>query len=265
MTDAALRDLAAGGGALLVALDFDGTLAPLVDDPSASVMTGAARAAVDRLGALAGADGTTTALALVSGRDLADLAVRARPPVGTYLVGSHGAETGRVTADGVEGVPLDLTADQQEALVALRAGLADAVDGRGGAWVQDKPSAAVLHTRRSSRADAAAAEADADAVAERLGLHAMHGKDVVEIGVVPTSKGLAVDHLRDVVARATRQDAARVLYAGDDTTDETVFAVLGDGDLGVKVGPGTTRATRRVADADALAALLDDLATALTT
>ncbi|MGM7422634.1 trehalose-phosphatase [Cellulosimicrobium sp. CpK407] len=260
----AARAFAADGGDAphprLVALDFDGTLAPLVDDPHAARMAPAARAAVDRLGAVLA--GTTTRLALVSGRHLADLAERSRPPVGTFLVGSHGAETGVATPAGVEAVPVELTRDQADLLDALRAGFADAVAGREGAWVQDKPSAAVLHTRLASAADTRAAEDAADAVAERLGLHAMHGKDVVEVAVVETSKGEAVDRLRDVVGHdAGLPDArTRVLYAGDDTTDETAFAVLGPGDLGVKVGDGETLAAQRVPDADALAAVLDLLA-----
>ncbi|QJW35825.1 trehalose-phosphatase [Cellulosimicrobium protaetiae] len=253
-------DAAADPHARLVALDFDGTLAPLVDDPHAARMAPAARAAVDRLAAAL--EGTTTRLALVSGRNLADLAACGEPPVGTYLVGSHGAETGHVAAHGIEAVPLVLTSSQEESLAALRAGLADAVAGRAGAWVQDKPSAAVLHTRLASDADSRAAVTVADAVAERLGLHAMHGKDVVEVGVVETSKGEAVDRLREVVAQDAGQAGGRtrVLYAGDDTTDETAFAVLGPGDLGIKVGDGETLATERVADADALAAALDLLA-----
>ncbi|MEL7976579.1 trehalose-phosphatase [Isoptericola sp. F-RaC21] len=250
----------------LVALDFDGTLAPLVDDPSASTMTPAARAAVDRLAALAARpshDGDELRLALVSGRNLTDLAARSAAPAGTYLVGSHGAETGRVTPHGVDAVPLRLTDAQADALERLREGLQDAVDGRRGAWVQDKPSAAVLHTRRCDADDARAAAADADAVAARLGLHAMHGKDVVEIAVVATSKGIAVERLRAGLEEGDERARALVLYAGDDTTDEAAFEVLGPDDLGVKVGPGPTRATERVADADALAALLERLADAL--
>ncbi|WP_318657132.1 trehalose-phosphatase [Cellulosimicrobium composti] len=260
----AVRAFAAHGAddpdARLVALDFDGTLAPLVDDPLAACMAPAARAAVDRLAAALA--GTTTRLALVSGRNLADLAERSEPPVGTYLVGSHGAETGHVTADGLDAVPLELDAEQADRLASLRAGMADAVAGREGAWVQDKPSAAVLHTRLASAADTRAAVADTDAVAGRLGLHAMHGKDVVEVAVVETSKGEAVDRLRDVVGQdcGLPDGRTRVLYAGDDTTDETAFAVLGPGDLGIKVGDGDTLAAQRVADADALAAVLDLLA-----
>ncbi|MGF0118054.1 trehalose-phosphatase [Promicromonospora sp. Marseille-Q5078] len=259
-------DLSTARCARLVALDFDGTLAPLVDDPSASTMTPAARAAVDRLAALAARPappgGDVLRLALVSGRNLTDLAERSGVPAGTYLVGSHGAETGKVTAHGVDAVPLRLTDEQAATLERLREGLQDAVDGRRGAWVQDKPSAAVLHTRRCGPGDAGDAAADADALAARLGLHAMHGKDVVEIAVVDTSKGIAVERLREELEDADDL-RARVLYAGDDTTDEAAFAVLRPTDLGVKVGPGPTLAGQRVADSDALAALLQDLADAL--
>ncbi|MFI2103035.1 trehalose-phosphatase [Isoptericola sp. NPDC019693] len=253
--------------ARVVALDFDGTLAPLVDDPAASRMTPAARAAVERLADLAARPvppgGDELRLALVSGRNLTDLAARSGVPAGTYLVGSHGAETGRVGAHGVDAVPLRLTDAQADALERLREGLQDAIDGRRGAWVQDKPSAAVLHTRRCGPDDARAAAADADAVAARLGLHAMHGKDVVEIAVLPTSKGVALDRLREELEEGDEHLRTRVLYAGDDTTDETAFEVLRAGDLGVKVGPGRTLASERVDDADALAALLDRLADAL--
>ncbi len=244
------------GAALLVALDFDGTLAPLVDDPTASRMTPAARDAVDALGATAA---ERVRLAFVSGRDLEDLALRAAPPVGSYLVGSHGAQTGHATPDGLEAVPLELTAEEHETLTALRAALDEAVSGREGAWVQHKPSAAVLHTRLAGPQDTGAAVEAADAAAARLGLEAMHGKDVVEIAVLHTSKGEALERLRDVVGHDVGTDRVRVLYAGDDTTDEKAFAVLEAGDLALKVGDGDTLAPHRVAGADDVAAVLDRL------
>lgn len=258
----ALEELVADdGAAVLVALDFDGTLAPLVDDPAASRMTPAARAAVDRLGEqVRGTDPGRTRLALVSGRDLDDLADLSAPPVGSYLVGSHGAQTGHVTAAGLETVPLALTPEQTAVLADLTAALDSAVVGREGAWVQRKPSAAVLHTRLAEPADAAAAIEAADAAAARLGLDAMHGKDVVEVAVLHTSKGEALERLRSVVAHDLGAPAARVLYAGDDTTDEKAFAVLGAGDVTLKVGPGETLAAHRVPDADGVAAVLDRIA-----
>ena len=50
--------------------------------------------------------------------------------------------------------------------------------------------------------------------------------------------------------------AQAVFYGGDDTTDEDAFAVLGDTDLSIKVGEGSTRARFRVADPDEFAFVL---------
>lgn len=254
--DAALRDLAAQRP-LLVALDFDGTLAPLVDDPSASRMISEARPAVDALAALA----PDVRLALVSGRRLEDLAALADPPPGTWLVGSHGAETGDVGTAGLSTTPRALSDDDSARHAALVAGFEDAAAPVEGAWVETKPTAAVLHTRRAESTGAAEAITGADAVAARLGLAAMHGKDVVEAAVVETSKGEALALLRSRVAEetGTRPQDVRVLYAGDDTTDERAFEYPGAVDVAVKVGDGPTSAAHRVADPSAVADLLVEL------
>lgn len=248
--------------AWLVALDFDGTLAPLVDDPKTSAMTRAARAAVERLAGLA--PELPVRIALVSGRDLQDLSDRTHAPRGTFLVGSHGAETGRTSTTGVESVPLRLTPQQSQQLDSLVAGFEAAVVDREGAWVQVKPGAAVVHTRLAGVDDASAATVAADEVAANLGLTPMHGKDVIEVSVVTTSKGEALRRLRESVAAECHAGHVRVLYAGDDTTDEHAFAALEHGDLAIKVGMGDTLAGHRVQDSDALAAVLEDLADALT-
>jgi trehalose 6-phosphate phosphatase len=70
------------------------------------------------------------------------------------------------------------------------------------------------------------------------------------------TKGDGVERLREHVG------ATGVLYAGDDVTDEDGFAVMHEGDVGVKVGPGETKAEFRVADPDAVSELLGRLAAA---
>ncbi|MDM7855405.1 trehalose-phosphatase [Cellulomonas alba] len=229
---------------LLVALDFDGTLAPLVDDPSTSRMVDGAH---DVLAALAG-DGV--AVALVSGRAMNDLHALAHMPAGTYLVGSHGAERARVTTFGLDRDVVRLTDEQADRLAELGAAAAEIARGRDGVWVESKPTAVVVHTRLAQDRDATAAEDEALRLGERLGAGVLHGHDVVEISVLHASKGEAIDALRDELG------AAVVVYAGDDVTDERAFEALGPDDVAVKVGRGDTRAPYRVDDPEALVAAL---------
>ena len=82
---------------------------------------------------------------------------------------------------------------------------------------------------------AAAAEAEAAALevtTRHTGLHVLHGKHVVEVGVVRADKGTALLALRDEVG------ADVVAYFGDDVTDEDAFRALGPDDVTVKVGDG---------------------------
>jgi trehalose 6-phosphate phosphatase len=234
---------------LLVALDFDGTLAPLQDDPSRSRIL---PAGVDALARLAGSDGV--AIALVSGRAMNDLHALAEVPVGTYLVGSHGAERARVTRFGLDRDVVRLTDEQADRLAALGAEAAQVARGRDGVWVESKPTAVVVHTRLAPPEVAEPAEAEAIALGERLGAGVLHGKDVVEISVLRASKGEAMTALRGELG------APVVVFAGDDVTDEHAFEALGDRDLTVKVGGGATVARIRVDSPEGLVAVLVDLA-----
>ena len=80
----ALRELARTPR-LLVALDFDGTLAPEVDDPNRARALPEAREAVLRLLGM-----PRTRVALVSGRSLASLEHVSQLPDNALLIGSHG-------------------------------------------------------------------------------------------------------------------------------------------------------------------------------
>ena len=238
---------------LVVGLDFDGTLAPLVDDPETSRALPAAVTALRRLATV-----PDVTVALVSGRSLVDLHRRAEVPVGTVLIGSHGGERGRAGEHGLVHDPMQLTPEQDDLLVRVGSGLQGAARGRDGVWVQHKPAAAVLHTRMAEPADAEEATRLALEVAAELGIRPLHGKDVVEVPVLSVTKGRALLRLRDDVGAAT------VLYAGDDTTDEHAFGDLAPTDVTVKVGPGETVARYRVADPEELCEVLGALATALT-
>lgn len=217
---------------LLVAMDFDGTMAPIV--PHADDARPLPRAAAAFAG-LAALPRTTTAL--ISGRALASLRGVASPPAESLLIGSHGAEAWL----GPGSAGLELDEDQQTLLAEVRGILAEIAGEAPGTMLEDKPAGVVLHTRQAADDVAEDAVAAARSLLEdRKGVFLKNGKLVLETSVVHASKGEAVAFLRQAAG------ATAVLFAGDDTTDEDAFARLVPGDIGVKVGLDFTQAQYRV-------------------
>jgi trehalose-phosphatase len=241
---------------VLVALDFDGTLAPIVEDADTAAALPPALAALRELTGLPG-----TSVAVVSGRPLNGLRARLDAVGPVALVGSHGAEVELPAGGGTAGSLEDggPGAREKELLARLHDALAGIVGEHPGTALEEKPAAVVLHTRGADRATALAATGAALLGPARWdGVHTLAGKEVVELAVTDVTKGGALRRLRAGLGL----DAGGVLYAGDDTTDELAFAALDDdaGDVTVKVGPGPTRALHRVAGPDELAGLLVELA-----
>ncbi|MGV1007975.1 MAG: trehalose-phosphatase [Dermatophilaceae bacterium] len=238
----AALDRLADAAVLLVAVDFDGVLSEIVPDRSAARPLPASVRALKRLSSAAG-----TTVALVSGRTLSDLRALAQPTDAMLVVASHGAE--------VAGVQLGLDPAQvhlrEEVIAAMRTVHAQCP----GTDLEVKPIGAALHTRMAERDVALRATAAALLGPARLpGAHPIVGKEVVEIRVTTATKGDALTALQQQV----RPDAT--VYIGDDVTDEDAFAVLGEGDVAIKVGPGPTAAHYRLPDPQAVARLLTDLA-----
>ena len=228
---------------LLLALDFDGTMAPLVSRAGDARPLPRSAAA---LYAFATLERTTTAL--VSGRALASLRAVAAPPAPTLLVGSHGAETWW----GPGSPALELSAAQQAALAQARASVAAAVSACPGAVAEQKPAGVVLHYRLAGEADAGSAvEHVMTALQGNPELHMSTGKMVLEISAVKANKGESLTALRHF------SQASATFFAGDDVTDEHGFSALLPGDLGIKVGPGSTAAAFRIATPDELPDVLE--------
>jgi trehalose 6-phosphate phosphatase len=226
---------------LLVALDFDGVLAPIVQNPSTSAPLAGSAVAVRALAELPG-----TTVAMLSGRALGDLRAVSGfgPPV--RLVGSHGGEFD----DGA----LVLTEEQRSVKDELAAAVSRIVDDEPGARVEDKPAAVVVHVRGADPVVAERVLAAARAGPARLpGVEATEGKAVLELAVVQVSKGAAIDTLRE------RLGVDAVLFVGDDVTDETAFVRLRPGDVGIKVGDGDTAAGYRVATPQDVTDVLEEL------
>jgi len=228
---------------LLVAADYDGTIAPLVDDPMAAQPRPETVVALRAL-----ADLANTHVAVISGRSLRDLALLSRLPTEIHLVGSHGTEFDL-------GFGRTLSPAERDLRARIKAALSEIAEGCPGAELEVKPAAVTFHHRQADPAAAEAALARIEAGPAALdGVHVHHTKQAVELLVVQTDKGRALDALRH------RVGASAVLFFGDSPTDEDAFATLRGPDIGVKVGPGDTVAAQRVADTAEVGALLARLA-----
>lgn len=235
----------AGTEHLLVAMDFDGTMAPLVDhaaDARSLPRSAAAFAALTEL--------PRTTTALISGRALDSLRAVAFPPEKTLLIGSHGAEVWM----GPGSAKLELDDERRQLLADVRRELEGIVEVAPGTLLEDKPAGVVLHTRLAADDVAADAVAAARAVLQdRPGVYLKSGNRVLETSVVHASKGEGVSFLRQATG------ATATIFAGDDTTDEDALARLLPGDLGVKVGLDFTQAQFRVEAPVYVAELLEAL------
>jgi trehalose-phosphatase len=216
---------------VLVALDFDGTLAPLQDDPENSRMLPESREVVD---ALTDIDGVH--LSLVTGRAFENIMRVADPHPDWFLVGSHGIE---VVA------PHERDSYETPQLVpdGLLQGFHQIAQDIPGPRIEVKPFGLAIHTRGLEDDVALAAEAATrllcDEWPDELVMRSGHG--ILECAVSGRTKGDGLRSLWEAL------DVHATIFIGDDVTDEDGFAVLGPADLGIKVGEGATKAAHRVA------------------
>jgi trehalose 6-phosphate phosphatase len=202
----------------VIAIDFDGTLAPIVPDPEQ------ARAHPDAVGALAALAPKVAAVAVVTGRP-AGVAVRHGGFAGVpglerlVVLGHYGAErwdavTGTVSAPA-----------PHPGVAAVRAELPGFLDGVGawrGTWIEEKGSAVAVHTRRAGDPQAAF-EALREPLAElaaRHGLIVEPGRLVLELRPPGMDKGVAL------LGYVRETDATSVLFAGDDLGDLPAYAAV---------------------------------------
>jgi len=235
------------GDRFVVFLDFDGTLAPIVDDPAQARMPASTRRAVAELA-------ERVPVAIASGRALED--VRRRVDLEDLVyAGDHGFEVHGVAEPEKLPRPEGLAAELAQARRALEARVADLAD----VHVEAKPySLAVHHRQASPEAGDRAREAVADVVGASSLLSWRQGSQVLEVlPAVDWDKGRCVQAL----ARALPGEPRGVVYVGDDATDEDAFAVLGEDDVGVLVAreERSTRADYRLADTDEVRAFLVEL------
>jgi len=208
-------------GRLVLLLDFDGTLAPIVDRPELAAMPDFTRRALERLMAMPGVE-----VAVVSGRGEADVRERAAIP-GIAYAGNHGME---IHGPGIDRIHPEAAAARPVLERAARE-LRDAIAGIPGAFVEDKELTLSVHFRLAPRERLGELHEIIRRVVDPLpGVHLTEGKQVIEVRPnVDWNKGKAVLFLLEQMHPPA---GAPVLYFGDDRTDEDAFRALRDADAG---------------------------------
>jgi trehalose 6-phosphate phosphatase len=216
--------LVAAAASSVVGLDFDGTLAPIVDDPdSAHIHPDAGQVLVEL-------SGVVRAVAVITGRPARKvLALGGLDDVGReigeaghelFVFGQYGFERWSSTRRRVVSPrpPQGLSGFLRELPQTLRDASAHE------AYVEDKGLAIAVHTRRLD--DPAAAfdrlEPRLRDLAERYGMVLEPGRNVIEARSPGSDKGAVV---RDL---AREVDAGGFLFAGDDLGDVEAFEAVAD-------------------------------------
>ncbi len=206
---------------VLLAFDFDGTLAPIVADRDQAGMR-------DRTKALFSSACALYPTAVISGRGQRDVTARLGGGGARYVVGNHGIEPGP-----------NIAAFERD-IGIVRPVLARSLSGVQGVDVEDKRYTLTVHYRHARRKrEARVAIARAVAALPRP-MRVISGKLVANIVPVGArDKGDILLELRD------REAADVALYVGDDVTDEDVFTIDQPGRLvSIRVGKTTRSAAR---------------------
>ena len=198
------------GAALL--LDVDGTLLDIATTPDGVVVPATLRASLRDL--LAQSDG---ALALVSGRTI-DTLDRLFAPLKCPAVGGHGAEM-RLLSDGQV-----VKQRSSELSDSLRGQLQELTKIDRGLLVEDKLHSVAVHYRLAPKRETELKQRIAAIVADKGPdqIEILFGKDVIDVKPKDFNKGAAVIELMSHPPFAGRTP----IFIGDDTTDESVFAIL---------------------------------------
>jgi trehalose 6-phosphate phosphatase len=246
----------------LIAMDYDGTLAPIVADPAAARPDPRADEALRRLAPLVGT------LAVITGRSAAaaiELGRLDQVP-GLIVLGQYGRQRWQAGTLTSPPPPPGIDAARQELPQVLAA--AGAPEGT---WAEDKADALAVHTRRTAEPGPALDRLRgplAD-LAARTGLAVEPGRMVIELRPPGSDKGQTLKSL------ALESGASSVMYCGDDLGDVPAFRAVADlradGVPGLAVCSGSAEVTALAELADlvvdgpaAVVALLGSLADAMT-
>ena len=238
----------AGSGRVGVFLDYDGTLREIEQDPAAATPDDELLKLLESLDTQPGIDVT-----IISGRSADDLQ-RLFGYRSFGLIAEHGASErlpGSREWQTLDGHAGDDWKEQACPVLRLFAEVTP------GSFVEEKHTSLVWHYRA---ADPEFGAWKANQLVEELGaatandpVKVRHGKKIVEVVSTRVSKGIAIENI------LTSKSYQNVVCAGDDQTDESMFALDVPGLVSIKIGEGTTQARFRLPDPAALKRFLESL------
>lgn len=201
---------------VLFAFDFDGTLAPIVDDPNAAAMNSEV---FQRIECLAQRSKTI----ILTGRSLED--IQSRLPKGIFrVVGSHGME-------GHPDVTSEFLAHAKSTCEAWITQVSHQLEGLHRVWIENKLYSLAVHFRvRASSHDLPAKVLEkCESLSPKPEI--IKGKNVINL--IPHGMPNKLGALTSVMKSLNYQ---RAFFIGDDITDEFIFAAKNKDIFSVKVG-----------------------------
>ena len=237
---------------LCLFLDYDGTLSPLVSHPSKAILSKEMRGALD-----ACIERDDTDVAIVSGRALDDVAKMVNRSDVIYA-GNHGLE---IEGPGLESFHHEDLVHYRRRSDALARELEEVeVDG---AWTEAKGPTLTFHYREVPEEKRAAPVEAARRIMTEAGYQPRDAHLAVEARPpIGWDTGRAVLHILRCLYGRAWSERVRVIYVGDDQTDEDAFRFLAGLAITFRVGKAETltAAGRRLPNVDAVRTLLEWLA-----
>jgi trehalose 6-phosphate phosphatase len=219
---------------VLLALDYDGTLTSIVDDPVEALLSSSTRHLLSELARRDDVD-----VAIVSGRALVDLQDMVAIP-GVIYAGNHGMEISGPCLRFIEPSAQASAPVLHEMALDLGTNLRQVP----GAFVEDKGLTLSIHYRKVVPGDVEEVWDTVLCAVEPMSdrFHITRGAKVFEVlPLVHWNKGAAVTWIEEQLGFP----GALVVYVGDDATDEHAFSALDGNDVTIKVGDGTAATAAR--------------------
>lgn len=243
---------------VLLCLDFDGTLAPHVDDPASAELTSDNQRILETLNQQPALD-----IAIVSGRALSD--VKDRVGIDDFgYAGNHGLEIdmGTENRESTTQPPVN----QYRSIIQTVCSELETRLDIPGCEVENKGVTATVHYRNADIDSPNVIEERVASVVDEIGtedLQLVPGTEIIEIRpAIDWNKGHAVRQFEERY-RDEREGVGECLtiYVGDDTTDEDAFRAIEPEGISIYVGTdGDTTASYYVSDVDGVTAFLAWLA-----